>query len=259
MSWQWLYSFFISRRLRPEFVASCPNSLDPDAQPPLNNSASATRESAGGRSAGTSLPPPPASSSAPSCAAPSIYHDANATRWQQVVDSSVTVRTKIAREVAKRIVGEALRAHADAAVGVLLSLYPWSRLADVVSLRDQVCFALKPFQYIPIFRIVAYCFAEFCSEFKQGHTELYCCNGLTLCQRPFKGYRDALQEIDSRLEVDIKTARNRFEMLLRVHLVPQPHHSAEGPSSPRPWVSLAVCPAVSTIQVCRSQCGYHVA
>jgi hypothetical protein len=79
-----------------------------------------------------------------------------------VVDSSVTVRTKIAREVAKRIVGEALRAHADAAVGVLLSLYPWSRLDDVVSLPDQVCCALKPFQYIPIFRIVAYCLAEFC-------------------------------------------------------------------------------------------------
>jgi hypothetical protein len=177
-----------------------------------------------------------------------------------VVNSSVTVRTKIAREVAKRIVGEALRAHADAAVGVLLSLYPWSRLADVVSLPDQVCFALKSIQYIPIFsnRCLLPC-RIFGSEFKQGHTELYCCNGLTLCQRPFKGYRDALQEIGSRLEVDIKTARNRFEMLLRVHLVPQPHHSAEGPSSPRPWVSLAVCPAVSRTQVCRSQCGYHVA
>ncbi len=100
------------------------------------------RESAGGRSPGTSVSPPLAPSPAPSCVAPSIYHDPNATRWQQVVDTSVTVRTKIAREAAKRIIGQTLRAHADAAVGVLLSLYPWSGLADVVSLLAQVHFAL---------------------------------------------------------------------------------------------------------------------
>ncbi len=163
VSCQSLYSCVISRRLRPEFVASCTNPLDPDAQPPLNNSASAMRESAGGRSAGASVSLPLAPSSAPSCAAPSIYHDPSATRWQQVVDSSVTVRTKIAREAAKRIVGQILRAHADAAVGVLVSLYPWSGLADVVSLPHWLKCALHliPFKIFQFFKSLLIALSNF--------------------------------------------------------------------------------------------------
>ena len=49
-----------------------------------------------------------------------------------VISASASVRTKFARESAKDMIGKILRAHADAAVGAMLSLYPWGGLADVV-------------------------------------------------------------------------------------------------------------------------------
>jgi hypothetical protein len=46
------------------------------------------------------------------------------------------VRAKSVREAAMKMISDVLRTHADAALAVLLSLYPWSGLSDVVRLQN---------------------------------------------------------------------------------------------------------------------------
>jgi hypothetical protein len=113
------------------------------------------------------------------------------------------VRTKLSRDCADKLISRILRVHADVAVGVLVSLYPWAGLADVVG------FSMQPLDASRAESVVSIRHSVTNSSVLQGHTGLYCCSGLMLYQRPFKGYRDALQELSSRLEVDIKTASNR--------------------------------------------------
>ncbi len=122
---------FHSRRLRPEFVASLQEPLDPDAQPPLPAKSTpavahsaALRNKDGGIVGGASAAAEPL---------PPVYHDQDGCRWRRVVAASYKVRTKLSREVAEKMISHVLRLHADAAVGVLLSLHPWAGLSDVVS------------------------------------------------------------------------------------------------------------------------------
>jgi hypothetical protein len=53
------------------------------------------------------------------------------------------VRTKSVRETAMKMISNVLRSHADASLGVLLSLYPWSGLSDVVRLQSILKILVK--------------------------------------------------------------------------------------------------------------------
>ena len=117
--------------MRPEFIVSRENSLDPDARPPLSGR---PPTNSGRQSVAYAAESGSSSGDAASSLPSSIYHDPNGTRWQQVVSASVVVRTKFARETAQKLMSQVLRAHADVAVGELLALYPWASLADVVGL-----------------------------------------------------------------------------------------------------------------------------